>query len=210
VAGARERFPGYDVVSQSGHWDPVTAGVVLARLAPPPALRFFDPREEAVGTALVDLLLAQHRVDGPAGRRYVPVFAMIDSRLAEGDTDGWHYADMPEDGDAWRASLAHLDHDANARYGRGFAECSPPEQEALVRAVNDLGAGTWHDLPAKQVWSLWTRYACTAYYAHPWSWDEIGFGGPAYPRGYKNRGVGRREPYEVPDHHPDVDPVRGS
>jgi hypothetical protein len=21
-------------------------------------------------------------------------------------------------------------------------------------------------------------------YAHPYAWDEIGFGGPAYPRGY--------------------------
>ena len=23
-----------------------------------------------------------------------------------------------------------------------------------------------------------------AYYAHPYAWDEVGFGGPAYPRGY--------------------------
>ena len=30
------------------------------------------------------------------------------------------------------------------------------------------------------------------------AWDEIGFPGPAYPRGYKNPGVGEREPFEVP------------
>jgi hypothetical protein len=49
------------------------------------------------------------------------------------------------------------------------------------------------------VWSLWTRYACTAFYAHPYAWNEIGFGGPAYPRGYKNLGIDRREPWERPE-----------
>jgi hypothetical protein len=58
------------------------------------------------------------------------------------------------------------------------------------------------------VWSLWTRYACTAFYAHPAGWNEIGFPGPAYPRGYKNPGVDAREPFEVRDARPGSDPVR--
>ena len=79
-------------------------------------------------------------------------------------------------------------------------------------AAGSAGAGTCrrrgHDLPAKHVWSLWTRYACTAFYAHPAAWAEIGFPGPAYPRGYKNAGVGKLEPFEVPDAKPAIDPVR--
>ncbi len=39
--------------------------------------------------------------------------------------------------------------------------------------------------------------ACEAYYAHPWAWDEIGFGGPAYPRGYFRLENGEPEPWEV-------------
>ena len=35
------------------------------------------------------------------------------------------------------------------------------------------------------------------YYAHPWAWDEIGFGGPAYPRGYMRLEHGKPEPWEV-------------
>ena len=31
----------------------------------------------------------------------------------------------------------------------------------------------------------------TAYYSHPWAWDEIGFGGPAYPRAYMRLEAGR-------------------
>ena len=63
-------------------------------------------------------------------------------------------------------------------------------------------------LPAAQVWSLWTRYACTAFYSHPWAWNEIGFPGPAYPRGYLNPGINAREQWEVADRtRHDVDPV---
>lgn len=58
------------------------------------------------------------------------------------------------------------------------------------------------------MWSLWTRYACTALYAHPHAWGEIGFPGPAYPRGYKNAGVGKLEPFEVRDTRPSGDPIR--
>ena len=34
------------------------------------------------------------------------------------------------------------------------------------------------------------------YYAHPWAWDEIGFGGPAYPRAYMRLENGQPEPWE--------------
>ena len=58
------------------------------------------------------------------------------------------------------------------------------------------------------MWSLWTRYACTAFYSHPAAWDEIGFAGPAYPRGYKNIGIDKLEPFEVRDADPGDDPLR--
>ena len=40
------------------------------------------------------------------------------------------------------------------------------------------------------------------------AWAEIGFPGPAYPRGYKNIGVDKLEPFEVRDARPAADPVR--
>jgi len=199
--GQGDRFPGFDVLSQVETWDMVTAGVVLGRLSPPPPLRFFTIAEEAVGRVLVDQLLDQR------GEPRVPVLEMIDARLAEARTDGWHYADMPEDGQAWRDSLRALGADAEARFGRGFPHLDWARQGELIGAVQELGDGRWHGLPAAHVWSLWTRYAASAFYSHPWAWNEIGFGGPAYPRGYRNLGVDRREPWEVPDAHPYRDPL---
>jgi hypothetical protein len=197
------RFPGFDVVSQRHHWDAVTAGVVLSRLAPPTALRFFTPHEQATGAALVRQLLDLEE-DNP-----VPVIAMIEARLAEQQTDGWRYADLPADGEAWRQSLTHLDEDAWLRCGRSFAESDVHDQSQVVDGVQTHDdAVDWHGLPARRVWSLWTRYACTAFYSHPFAFAEMGFPGPAYPRGYKNIGIDRREPFEVADSQP-MDPVPG-
>jgi hypothetical protein len=198
-----DRFPGFEVLAQSKHWDPVTSGVVLSRIGMAPDIRFFTPAEQAVATALCDRLLDQR------GDTKVPVVNLIDARLAERQTDGWHYHDMPEDGQAWRDTLASLDVDATDRFGADFAGCSDDQQTTLIQVVQDLGPGQWHGLCAKHVWSLWTRYACTAFYSHPSAWNEIGFPGPAYPRGYKNPGVDAREPFEVRDAKPSEDPARG-
>jgi hypothetical protein len=200
--GPVRRFPGFDVLSQERHWDHVTADLIRSRTGPPPAITFFTPPEEACAAALLDLILGQH------AEPRVPVLAMIDARLAAGQTDGWRYADMPEDGQAWRDTLAYLDEDAHKRCGAPFAKAPAEDQQALLRAVQQSKPDQWHGLPAQHVWSLWTRYACTAFYSHPAAWNEIGFPGPAYPRGYKNAGLDRLEPYEVRDGQPSDDPVR--
>jgi hypothetical protein len=193
------RFPGFDPLNQAPHWDQVTAGLIEARVRPSRQVTFFTSAERACAAALLDDLLAQPRV---------PVLRMIEARLAAGETDGWRYADMPEDGQAWRDALAYLDADAKDRCGTTFAEAGEADRHHLIQAVQELGAGDWHGLSAGHVWSLWTRYACTAFYAHPAAWAEIGFPGPAYPRGYKNAGVDRLEPFEVPDANLALDPVR--
>jgi hypothetical protein len=195
------RFPGFDVLAHVDAWDSVTAEVVLARLAPPAAPRFFTSAEQAAARALVDLLLGQHT------EPRIPVVEMIDARLVDAQTDGWHYVDLPEDGQAWRDSLAALNDDATAGDGITFAACPVTIQTAILQRVQDSGSDTWHGMRADHVWSMWIRYACTAFYSHPWAWNEIGFLGPAYPRGYKNTGVNRREPSEVRDQQP-VDPTR--
>ena len=205
-AGRPERFPGFDVLAQSRHWDQATQGVVLGRIGPQPALRFFTPAEQATAGALFDLLL-----DQSGDQERIPVLEMVDARLAELQTDGWRYQDMPSDDEAWRRTLAALDQDtAQHEAVAVFAELPPPRQAVRLQTVQDLEDKLWFGMPASHVWSLWTRYACTAYYSHPQAWNEIGFGGPAYPRGYLRLGTDAREPWEVADRYvdsPEGDPV---
>ena len=185
------RFPGYNVLDESDHWDDTTKGVVLRRLGPPPPIAFFTPEEEAVVRPLVDRLL------GMDAAPRVPVVEMLDAQLQERQGPGYRHEDMPEDWDAWRRSLHALDADARRYYGTGFASLTPGQQRDVLRAVQ-AAEGDWHGLPAAKVWSLWMRSVCQHFYSHPWAWNEIGFGGPAYPRGYRNHTlVSSREPWEV-------------
>ena len=154
-AAGRDRFPGFDALSQSGHWDPVTTGVVASRLGLPPDLRFFTPSEQAVLTALADRLL-----DQDAATR-LPVVAQVDARLAERQTDGWHYQDLPEDGTAWRDSLADLDAEALTAYGLRHlrtARAGPvdpghpgPRLRRLARPARRAGVESVDPLPVHRV-----------------------------------------------------------
>jgi gluconate 2-dehydrogenase subunit 3-like protein len=200
-SGRGPRFPGFDVTGQAEHWDQVTQDLVLSRLEAPQRT-FFNAQERVIARPLLNLLTGQQ--NDPR----VPVLEMVEARLAARETDGWRYADMPEDGQAWTDTLSYLDEDSRARCDRPFAEAPEQDQLQLIQAVQDLGSDDWHGLNAARVWSLWTRYACTALYAHPLAWNEIGFPGPAYPRGYKNAGVDKLEPFEVRDTRPSGDPIR--
>jgi hypothetical protein len=186
------RFPGFDVLDSQPAWDRVTAGVVLARLGPVEPLAFFTADEAPTAAALLDRLLGQD--DEPR----VPVLPVIDRRLALGDGDGYRYDDLPEDGEAWRRSIAGLDADAHDAFGSRFHELDRDRQMAIVEEVR-VDEGRWRGLPAGRLFSLWMRYACAAFYAHPWAWNEIGFSGPAYPRGYANLSIGGREHWERPE-----------
>jgi hypothetical protein len=196
------RFPGFSVLGQAGHWDEATRRVVLARLEPPGPGRFFSRIEQATAVALVARLV-------DVGRELATsLVAEIDGRLADDETDGWHYDDMPVDEEAWHRSLAALDAEAAGRGADSFAALPPDDADAVLEGIAGSDAATWHGLPRNRAWDLWMRYACTAYYAHPAAWDEMGWPGPAYPRGYKNIGIDAREPFEVRDTHPRFDPER--
>jgi hypothetical protein len=175
-------------------WDDVTNAVVTARLDPPQACSFFAESEESTVRALCDRFLAQD--SDPK----VPVVEVIDARLAAREFDGYRYEDLPSDDETWRRTMSFLDEDAQARFGTSFGEVDKDGQNDLISAVQK--SRQWHGLNAGHVWNVWSRYILPAFYSHPWAWNEIGFGGPAYPRGYKNRSADGLESWEEREDHP--------
>ena len=188
------RYPDYDVLSAMDTWDGATRRVVLARLEEPGPLRFFDASEEPTLRAFCDIALAQD-----ADPR-IPVAEMVDRKLADGEFDGYQYAGMPDDRDTWHMVLVGLDEAARDGGAESFAAASIKDQEFIVGrfAKAQLYGGTWEKLNVKRAWSVVMRGALGAFYSHPWAWNEIGFGGPAYPRGFMRLGgVANREPFET-------------
>ena len=200
----RHRFPGFSVVGQADHWDPVTRDVVMARLEPPRPLRFMPEHLRPAAHAVVAQLIDADD-EMAAG-----LLSSIDARLDQDETDGYHFDDMPIDHEAWTRALTGLDEEARDRFSTGFADATHDQQHDLLDALATSTDRSWHGMPPEKVFNLLLRYVCTAFYAHPSAWDEIGFSGPAYPRGYKNPGINSTEPFEVSDAMPHMDPTVSS
>ncbi len=179
------RYPDYDVLDQANHWDHVTRQMVLDRVNQVPPMRFFDAREAATLGALCDLLTAQD------AEPRIPVLNYVDEKLHQGSLDGYQYSDMPDDRDAWRIVARGLDEQASrAGDGETFAAAGPETRQSIVArfAEGKLHGGSWERLNVKHAFSVVMRSVLSAFYSHPWAWNEIGFGGPAYPRGYSRFG----------------------
>src|SRR2546429_275462 len=58
------------------------------------------------------------------------------------------------------------------------------EQVPPFRFFTEDERTTWSRLNVSRAWGVVMRGVLACFYSHPWSWNEIGFGGPAYPRGY--------------------------
>jgi Gluconate 2-dehydrogenase subunit 3 len=186
------RYPGYDVLDQAGHWDEVTRRLVLDRVQNVPPVRFFTAAEATTLGAFCDLVLAQD------AEPKIPVLNMVDAKLFAGELDGFRYADMPDDRETWRRVARGLDAAARQHGAADFVSGSEQVRERVVEAFADgkLHGEVWDALDPARAWKVVTRAMLSAFYSHPWAWNEIGFGGPAYPRGYARLGVGQRENWE--------------
>jgi Gluconate 2-dehydrogenase subunit 3 len=174
------RYPDYDVLAEADHWDEATRRVVLDRVERVPPITFFTAEESDALVVFCDVLLAQD--DEPR----IPVLNYVDEKLAAGKRDGYRYDDMPDDGEALRIVAAGLDESARNSGSASFAAASPDLRHEIVHAFaeGEIRGERWDTLNLKHAWEVVTRYTLEAFYSHPWSWNEIGFGGPAYPRGY--------------------------
>ena len=199
-----ERYPGYDVLRKrnSPSWNDQTRAVIDDRLAiDPHTHRFFTDDEWPTIRAICDRIVPQT----VARPRPVPLAAMVDQKLRGSASEGYRYAELPPMREAWRRGLAALDAEASSRHGCRFHKLSMPDQDALLAAVQrgDVREQLWRNLPPKCFFTKRVLHdIVSAYYAHPTSWNEIGFGGPASPRGYVRMNFDRRDPWEASEGRP--------
>ncbi len=202
----RDLYPGYDVLRKRNtpSWNAQTRAVIDKRLAvDPDAHRFFNDAEWLCLRAICDRITPQ-----PAERRagHVPVAALVDQKMHENHLDGYRHAPLPPMGDAWRRGLAALDAEARAAHGgAAFHALAPYEQDALLRKMEagKFKDEAWGDMPAKTFFKQRVLSdVVKSYYSHPTAWNEVGWGGPASPRGYVRMDFDRRDPWEAAEAKP--------
>ncbi|HET7266702.1 MAG TPA: gluconate 2-dehydrogenase subunit 3 family protein [Oleiagrimonas sp.] len=197
-----DRYPGYDVMRKrdTPSWNDATRAVVDARLGIADKPQFLTAEAWQTLQAVCARIVPQ-----PATRPQVPIAALVDQKLAADSGDGYRQAGMPPLREAWQRGLKALDAEADAQHGQRFHQLPRAAQEQLLAAMQNgqLDHAAWHGMPCAGFFSARLAHdILAAYYAHPIAWSEIGFGGPASPRGYVRLPANRRDPWEAVEARP--------
>ncbi|HVW85621.1 MAG TPA: gluconate 2-dehydrogenase subunit 3 family protein [Bryobacteraceae bacterium] len=191
-------YPGFHTLDQRKFWDARTREVILDRVTNVPPIRFFTEEQARLMEAICHHILPQ---DDHDEQHRIPILPWIDQRLYDDSHDGYRYEDMPPDREAYRLALQAIEEISRKLHGRAFTEIGDREQDELLQTIHDgnppAAHEIWSRMPVERFWMLLVQDCVTAYYSHPFAWDEIGFGGPAYPRAYMRLERGEAEPWEV-------------
>ena len=158
---------------------------------------------------MVTLRAVVERVIPQPGPHHIDLAARIAAALVEATGDGWRFADLPPDAEAYRAGLATLDAAARLVGAPGFADADATDQDGwLTQAAAgtlDTGEPAEGRLSAQQM-KLWFEDvradAARTYVAHPATLAILGYSGIANGGdGARKQGFfvlerGEREPWE--------------
>jgi hypothetical protein len=191
-------YAGYDVLEKwdSPSWNDITREVVRKRLEEVPEREFLEPDEWRTLEAVCARLIPQP----DRGESPVPIVPFIDQKLKNNQGSGYRYENMPDLRAAWRLGIAGIEKEAHRRHHRRFAELQPEQQDELLRAIQneEVQGDLWEELPPKRFFTeTLLKTVVGIYYAHPAAWSETGFGGPASPRGYVRREMGKHDAWEA-------------
>lgn len=196
MSGFRPRYPDYDVLDKwdSQSWNDQTRAVIEERLDHVPQRKFFPPEQWALLEAIAARIIPQPDREEP-----IPIVPRIDKMLSENRGPGYRYADMPSMRETWSRGLDAIEAESRERFGLPFVELPESDRDSLLRAVQSgaVESAAWAELPPKRFFgSFLLKQIVSVYYEHPDAWSEIGFGGPASPRGYVRHGLDERDPWE--------------
>jgi hypothetical protein len=204
-------YPGYSTLSQQAFWDKTTRDLVNDRVANVPRIRYFSAESARFWRVVFKHALPQ--TDRLPERR-IPIIERLDERLYNSRGVGYRYQKMPPDRDAYRLAEIAINEEAQARFNGSFIDLPYLQQDLVLQAIHDgkpaAGKDIWKQMSIGRFWLLLLQDAIEAYYSHPWAWDEIGFGGPAYPRAYTRLERGEPESWEVEEQRYEWDAPRYS
>ena len=202
----------YRALIESDRVSAGTRAVLLARTEPPDGAddaSVFSIELRSVLRALLNRLLPVDAID---------LAARLEATLATGAGDGWRFAGLPPDAEAYRAGLATIDAIARSRYGAPFADLPATQQDDCLRFCAG-GDAAWPSQASRLDASQMTQWigelrsdAVRVYVAHPLTLARIGYGGiglggdQARLVGFEAIGLGQREQWEPVALSPQKDP----
>ncbi len=188
-------YPDYDVIAHRNEWDDNTKEIVLKRLGPFPEKRFLEEQE-----ARKLRLIIKHLVYDNRDEIFDWILYFIDQRLHSEIGEFQRKLTTPPEKILIREGLKALDKLSETLYRKSFADTDLKEQFDMLASLQ-LGKAAniaeWATIPQKDLFNKLLGVIISAYYSHPTIWSEMGYGGPAYPRGYYRIELPWTDPWEA-------------
>ena len=190
-------YEGYDVLAKwkTPSFDDVTRDALTRRLNETPPRRFLSPKELSLLEALVEC------VAPPLPGLSPSVIALwIDDRLYRNLGEGFRGEEAPPWPEIWRCGLAAIDGEARRLFSAPLVELDGGQRDATLRAIQagNVNPELWRGVDAAGFFAdTVLKTVAGLAYVHPSAWNDIGFGGPASPRGYVRLGFDARDPWEA-------------
>jgi len=186
-------YPNYDVMSLQEEWDAHTREVVKKRLGPF-QFTLLSPWEQEMLK-----VIAGHMAYEERGEILEWVAFHVDDSLVKPYGEAQRQPGTPPQKLLIRNGLKALDLWAKKRYAKVFLELEGKEQLAILCSLQQghlEEIKSWDSSLQKELFKKLLGLVVEAYYSHPVIWSEIGYGGPAYPRGYVRVELGLLDPWE--------------
>lgn len=193
----KSHYPNFNVLHEEEHWDPHTQKIVDKRVDPLSfyPYQFFTQQEAETLFQLCSVLLDDQRY--PV---IIYVVHYFDSTLNANVGESQRKIGVPKQSILIRDGLVWLDQVCQERYDAKFASL---DDAVKIEIVNQLIEGSLplqmnqDRVPISDFMDKIRSEAVAAYYSHPSTWSEIGYAGPAYPRGYVRSELGLTDPWEA-------------
>lgn len=188
-------YPSFDVMREKNEWDAHTQSVVTSRLDLSTKYSFLTPHEAQLLELLASILLGDARWEVLHF-----VLSHFDQALSDSELEGQRKADVPYTPILIRSGLQAIDESALRLYGLTFGSLDEDQQ---FQYVSDLSQGfaqpgeVWQGIPQGAFFKKVMNLLVEAYCSHPKVWSEMGYAGPAYPRGYVRSKLRHLEPWEA-------------
>jgi hypothetical protein len=189
-------YPGFSVMAEHEHWDDHTREIVQKRLETPGSYQKLTGEE-------VDRIriLAALFVDDGRSALLDYIVKHFDNKLSGDIGESQRKAGVPPQHVLIKHGLSALETLAKNEFQHSFTALTAEQQiTLLVGLENDtlsLQTESGTRIPSSEFFKKMLSETVSAYYSHPQIWSEIGYAGPAYPRGYVRSELGLTDPWEA-------------
>lgn len=181
-------------MKEKDEWDNHTQQIVSNRLHPTTSYSFLTQEESTILQTICKQLTGDERES-----LILYILDHIDQTLSSPIGEGQRKVGMPKAKELIRLGLEALEQTSQEKYQISFVQLDKKTQLLLLNQLSNEQALTskWNFVPQRELFKKLLTLTLEAYYSHPLVWSEIGYGGPAYPRGYVRTQLGQLDPWEA-------------